>query len=441
MIKKIFKALTANLGYKLLSVLIAVVIWYVVVDFNDPVETATYSIKITVANESYISSGKQSYRIDDQYKSVTVYIKGNRSTLKKISSDDITVTADLTQIVDLERDPVMVPLTATCTGINATNITLSRTTIPITIENIASKEFAVSVDVGDTTPGTNYEVGVTTPDPEQIVISGPESVVNEIESVVAQIDVTGMTQDGTRQADLILYDTNMNAISEDTIEDDLTIDSGVSNVTVYVDLWKKQSGVELDIEYSGTPASGYNVTATTTTPETITVVGTEAALETLAEDNNVLTIDASDEISVANATDNVSASVNLADKLPSGLRLANTMADTVTVNITVLSDETKEIDLDVDDIKISNLGDDLAVSYDQTTLTVRITGLGTTIDSVTASDITATIDLKNMTEGDYSVPVTVTLPTGVTLDQSVTITVHLKSTVVETTEETEDTET
>jgi YbbR domain-containing protein len=122
-----------NLGLKLLSVLIAIVIWYVVVEVNDPIETASFTVKVTVANETYIANGKQIYHIDDDYKTVTAYIKSNRSTLKKITADQITVTADLTQIVDIKREPVMVPLTASRQGINPANITLSRTAIPITI--------------------------------------------------------------------------------------------------------------------------------------------------------------------------------------------------------------------------------------------------------------------------------------------------------------------
>ena len=196
MIRRILDSLRSNIGYKLLALLVAIVIWYAVVDINDPVETASYTVHITVTNESYISNGKQIYMIEDQYKTVTVYVKGNRSELKNISADNITVTADLTQIVDLDRDPVMVPLTVSVPGISASNVTLSRTTIPITIEDVASKEFAVSVDTGSSVPGSSYEVGSATPNPEKIVINGPESVINEIDSVVAKIDDTGRKSQG-----------------------------------------------------------------------------------------------------------------------------------------------------------------------------------------------------------------------------------------------------
>ena len=58
--------LTKNLALKIISVVIAIVIWYVVVDFNDPIETESYSVRIEVTNESYISNGKQIYRIADE---------------------------------------------------------------------------------------------------------------------------------------------------------------------------------------------------------------------------------------------------------------------------------------------------------------------------------------------------------------------------------------
>ena len=95
-----------------------------------------------------------------------------------------------------------------------------------------------------------------TPDPEQISINGPESIINKIDSVVAQIDVTGMTQDGTKSAKLVLYDQDSREISEETIEDDLSFDGGVPSVTVYVDLWKKQTGVKVKGQLCGKSRRG-----------------------------------------------------------------------------------------------------------------------------------------------------------------------------------------
>ena len=432
--KKILGSFRNNIGLKLISILVAIVIWYMVVDINDPVETATYTVKVTVENEAYIANGKQIYHIDDANKTVGVTLKANRSTLKNIKEDNITVTADLTQIVDMDRDPVMVPLTAACKSIPASNITLSKTAIPITIETIASKSLAVAVDTGESMPSEEYEVGRMTVSPDQIVVKGPESIINQIDSAVAQIDVTGMTIDSTRTAKLILLDKNQNEISEDTISDDLTfegaVDGGTPNITVYVELWRRRSDVKMEIAYSGEPASGYYVAGVATTPETITVVGNTEALQNLTLDANTIHIDTG-TISVEGATDNVTAVIELAEVLPPNTRLARNTAEEATVTITILSDQTKELSLDVDTIQVENLNPNLTVSYGQAELPIRVRGYGSVIENVTEEDIAASIDLEGQTTGEVTVPVTFTMPSGVSLDEEVTIDVSLKEIVTQ----------
>ncbi len=427
--KRFLEILRQNIGLKLLSVLIAVVIWYVVVEVNDPLETSSYQVKVTTENESYITNGKQIFHIDDSYKTVMVYLKANRSTLRSIRADDISVTADLTQIVDLERDPVMVPLTAYCRNVLPSNITLSRTAIPITIENIASKEFPVTVDTGDSIPGQNYEVGRTTPDPEQIVINGPESIVNNIDSVIANIDVTGMTQSGTKQASIVLMNKNQESMSPETIEDDLTLNTGDTGIRVAVELWRKQSDVTLQVEYGGEPAEGYKVTNITTTPETVTVAGSSDALKVLKDNGNTLTIPGT-MVDVTGASADIAAEVNLQDIMPENMRPAKNTAEIVTVYLTILSDATMEKTIDVDEIEVKNLAENLTLSYDQTELIIRVHGIPGVLEKLKDSDIRASIDAEGMGAGDELLPVEITLPDGVELEEEAVISVHLKEKAV-----------
>ena len=436
--KHVIEKLQQNIWLKMLSLLIGIVIWYVVVQENDPVETSSYQVKVTTENESYITNGKQIFHIDDSYKIVTVYLRANRSTLRGTDADDITVTADLTQIVDLERDPVMVPLTASCRNVPSSNITLSRTAIPISIENIASKEFPVTVDTGDSIPGQNYEVGRTTPDPEQVVINGPESIVNNIDSVIAQIDVTGMTQSGTKQAQIVLLNKDQEVISPETIEDDLTLNSGATGIRVAVELWRKQSDVTLNVEYRGEPADGYQVTNITTTPETLTVAGSSDALKALKENGNALTIPA-EMVDVTGASSDIAVEVSLVDIMPENMRLAKNTAEDATVYLTILSDATMEKTIDVDEIEVENLAENLTVSYDQTEVVIRISGIQSRLESLKDDEIRASIDVSGMKAGDQTLPLSITLPDGVDLEEEVSITVHLKEkAVAETTSDSKE---
>ena len=377
---RFIKALTNNLPLKIISVFIAIVIWYLVIYNNDPIITQSYQVHIKVENESYIANGKQLYMIDEENKTVTVYIKANRSQLNRLSADDISVKADLTQIVDLERTPVMVPLSVSCEGIDQTQISLSKNAIPITIENVESKEIAISVSTEETSVNKDYEIGKMTVTPSTITVYGPESVINSIESAVAKIDVTGLTQNKQLKGKLAFIDKNQDEISDTIIHDDITIEGGEPDITVDVVLWKKQSDISLEVEYSGSPANGYQIGTISTTPDNITLAGTEEALKKLAQDGNKIVIP-SDVVDVTDLAADKQIEVNLADYLPPDTRLSSAMNDTATIYITVLPVGSIEFPLDVDAIKVKNLASSLTVSYDKKEVILRINGDSDTLQS------------------------------------------------------------
>ena len=77
--KKILKKLLNNLPLKILSILIAIVIWYVVVSVNDPIVKERFDVPVQVTNEAYIAAGKKTYQIAEEYQTVTVTVTDNNS--------------------------------------------------------------------------------------------------------------------------------------------------------------------------------------------------------------------------------------------------------------------------------------------------------------------------------------------------------------------------
>ena len=423
--KKVVSLITKNFGLKVISVLIAIFIWYMVVYYNDPVLTQSFQVHIQVTNESYIENGKQVYRIEENYKTVTVYLSGNRSTLEDITADDISVTADLTQIVDLERDPVMVPLTASCKGIDQSNIKLSRETIPISIENVASKELKLSVLMtGSGTVNNNYEVGSLTPNPSTLTVYGPESVINSIESAAVSIDIDGLSTSTDVDGKLVLYDVNQNEISESTIDDDITFEGGKPNVKVHVELWKKKTDIALNVEYDGEPSYGYEVTNISTTPDKLTVAGTDEALAELEANGNKITITPG-EVEVSGATKDFSKEIDVTAYLPENIKLASSMDNTVIVYVTVMPYGSTEVKYNVDDITVNNKASNLSLVYNTQEVMIAVTSSQKDIDSLDTSKVSASIDLTGLTAGEHTVPVNVSLPDGYELVNDISITVKL----------------
>lgn len=420
------KILTNNLGLKIASVIIAIILWYVLVEYNDPIITQSYSVPVQVTNASYIATGKKTYRIEEAYRSVTVIIRDNKSILDNIDEADITATADLTQIVDMNTDPVYVPVRAACTGVNSTKISLANATIPVNIENVEQEAFPVTVDYGTTRPNKDYDVGTTVSTPENITISGPESIVNKIGSIMAVIDVTNMSADGQVDSQLKIIDKNGDDVTDTTVE----YLGDLPDVKVDVKLWKKQTAVKLEAEYSGNPQSGYQVASITVSPSEVTVAGSVEALQELAASGNVITIPA-DEVSVSGASEDVEQSVDISALLPDDMKLTaasgtTTVSKNVTVKVAILPNGSREYEYDVENISISNLSDKLAVAYDQPQLSVRIKATDDNLDAFDVqSMMKASIDLKDKQKGDYTVPVQITLPSGYELVEDVETTIHI----------------
>jgi YbbR domain-containing protein len=426
--KKFMKILTNNFPFKIVSVLIAIVIWYLVVYNNDPIQTNSYQVPVQVVNESYIANGKQQFVIDESYKTVTVYVTGNRSALREIDKDDIKVVADLTQIVDLDRDPVMVPLSVSLDGFDESNIELSRYAIPIVIENVASKELLINTSTGNTSPNNGFEVGSLTPNQSTVTVYGPESIINSIDSVTAEIDINGLDHDDSVQADLVFIDKNQDVISDAIIENDITFVGGKPDIYVAVDLWRIKSDINLKIDYTGTPADGFMIGSILTTPDQITLAGTDKALEKIEENDNSIDIPA-DLIDVSGLSSDKQIELDLTELIPEDTKIPVSTSSNLIVNITVLPVGTTEFALDVDKIEVKNLNPDYTVSYDKQEITLRVNGSLSEIYNLSSGNIKASIDLINYKTGDYTVPLSVELPDSCSLTEQPSVSIHIKSNV------------
>lgn len=107
------KKITDNLSLKIMSVAVAVVVWLIVVNIDNPVGTNYYTItNVELINKEYVESsdtiGKMCMPEENQ-DTVRVAITADKKTRDKIRVSDISAVADLQQAVSLDTNPVMVP--------------------------------------------------------------------------------------------------------------------------------------------------------------------------------------------------------------------------------------------------------------------------------------------------------------------------------------------
>lgn len=439
------KILLNNMALKIASVLIAFVIWYVVVKTSDPIVTRIYTVPVTVENEQLLKRDDKTYTIYPEDETIDVRIRDNESNLDALDADDIKVIADLTQSNGLDEDPITVyyqiEVPKGVLSGNEEYIRVKRN-VRLQREDLESSTFAVEVTTKDTQPAGGYVVGKTTPNPPDIDISGPASVVSKIGRVSAAVDVSGLGADTTLPATLTIYDKNGDAFT-DQMMGYLTYGSSdhMPNVSVDVELWKVVNDVKLEAQYTGKPESGYQVKGLSVTPDSVTVAGSDEELAKLEGKDGEYALTIAQPIDVSGRSQDTDMTIqDITTLVPqdSDIRIivGNTNENAtkhVVVRAAIMPVDSKEFSLSTSSIKdnLKEVAPDLQIAYNQENVMLRIQA---SEDLLSAFDVNsmvaASIDLSGMKEGDHSdVPVSITLPGGYTLLKDVKISFKLQKKV------------
>ena len=408
---------TENLGLKIMAVLFAVVLWLIVVNVDDPVQTVTFrNVPVTMVNTEIVTNKGKTYKVLDDSQTANVVVKAKRSVVSKITSDKIVATADMSGM----QFESLVPITVNIPGFEG-NYTAEAApaNLKVTIEERTKKVFPVTVAASGT-PRDGYVVSYNelTPNPEKITVRGSKSVVSSIDVVVAKVDVSGISKSGEIPAELVFYDSNGNPINRSQLTDNVGEDGITVNVTVL-----NTKNVGLEFSASGQPAEGYAVTNITYEPETIQVCGSEEDLKNLTK-----LVIPSDEIDVSGASQKIETTVDVSQYLPEGIQLVDEKANNVVVTVTREEAGTRTIEIQPESIKIKNLARGLKVSFEEDSdIELQFRGPKESLDALNISDATS-IDMKEFTTtGTYEVPVEVDLgaSSAVTLEKNPIIKVTL----------------
>ncbi|MDO5337395.1 MAG: CdaR family protein [Eubacteriales bacterium] len=419
------KALTNNLALKLMSVAVAVCIWMFVVNVDDPIATKKFTgVSVQILNTAYVEQNGQMYLQKQGQDTTTVVVTGRRKQLQKLTASDVVATADLRQAISLSTDPVMLPISVTCKGIEQDQIVATPRNISVTLEQAQSQEFLINVNSRDIKTGKGYEIGTVSASPEKIRITGPASLMNKIDKVVAYMNtsISGITTDVTDQVDLKIIDKNQEEFTENQMK---YLKYDTSKVNVSVKLWRVKTDVKIQGQYSGAPEAGYQVGTVTITPSAVSVTGDSDALALLEENGNVIEIPA-EMIDVTGHRNDFETKVDLSELLPDNLRLTADTQETVLVQVSILPEGSSVYTIRTKDITVENAPRDLVTVFETDAVELRVKAQeGIVLEDLDPSDIKVSVDLEDMVEGSYKVPLDVELPEGYALVSRVTTEVML----------------
>jgi YbbR domain-containing protein len=396
------RRLTANLGLKVLAFFSAVLMWFLVVNIDDPVTEKTYTgIPVSVINEEVVTTTNRTYQIVDNTQEVTVTVSANRSVLNKIRAEDIVAIADMKEL----SLGTQIPIDVSIPGYKYEKVFSSPGNLQVKIEDEAKNNFPITpATIGTVREG--YVLGEIKPNPEKVTLRGPKSVIDSISRVVAEANVSGLSENSDIEGRLILYDANNNVIDQTLLANNL----GKDGVSVRVTLHQIRSvSVKPDTSMI-TAAAGCKVSAVNIEPREVRVTGKEEDLDKL----DAIEIPAED-LTISDLSERTERIIDISPYLPDGVSLVEENASSVVMTILIEQPGVKNYEVSTSSITVNNLAENLELSYGAVDLEIQVKGPAEVLKVFTVAK-KVSIDLKNyQTPGIYLVPVAVELPDGCTL--------------------------
>lgn len=397
------KKLLHNWTLKLASLVLAAILWFLVVQIDDPKETKTFNnISVRLTNTELLEKENKVYEVLDNTNTVSVTVRAPRSIIGQIRSGDIVAEADMSKLTDINTIGISYSVQNVDT---IDSIEGNHEVVRLNVEDKSTKWIKVVYQiVGEVSDG--YMVSSASPDQTLIEVSGPKSVVERIGYAGVEIDVTGATNNLSANVDITLYD------KEDVPMEQKSIKKNVDYVHMTVEVLATKE-VPVEVNYMGVPADGFMATGVVLSePASVKIAGTSSALSNM----NKISIP-EDRLNITGESSDMTDIINLREYLPDNIRLADSGFNgkaTVTIFIEPIVEKTLEVP--VENVTITNLPEGLEaqIPEDMTLYTLRVSGLDALITPLRQTAVRGNIDIAAwmekqkitaLTPGTYTVPI------------------------------------
>jgi YbbR domain-containing protein len=236
-------------------------------------------------------------------------------------------------------------------------VRVNPSSIFIKLDAIITDNFPIELRmIGNPTIG--FEVQPPELSAESVLISGPQSLIDTIEHVVAEINIADVSEDVQRMIELIPYD------ADDVPVTGVNLNPATIQVTVPVTQRGGFRTVVVKIVTSGQIAPGYRLTNIFALPPTVTIFS--------ADPNLVDTIPGFVETTPINlnmASENIEIRVAL--NLPEGINVVGSQNVTVQIGIDPIQSSISFTNVP---IQIEGLGEDLQVEISPENVDIFLSG-------------------------------------------------------------------
>ncbi|MBO4819356.1 MAG: hypothetical protein J5528_04370 [Firmicutes bacterium] len=369
------------------SVLISIALWVYVINVVNPSSTTTIrNVPVTLTGMDTLYANNLAIEGSGDY-TVDITVRGTRTDLSTLPMDNIVATADVSELTlgqDFITVEVAVPREYTVEDIRSRKI-------QVYVDELETK--TVPVEVVYTGSSKNgYEATVLSVYPEYIEVYGAKKLVAGVGGFVVTVDASNLEYEKVSELSLTgqVRDSAGNDFSGKVRVDDPVILVAATNYST--------KSVVLNTGYYGQPWAGASVNKITT-PSTITVKG---PMSILAEVTEVY----SEDIDIEGIYGD--AEFPIVPILPEGIYLSEKDRD-IKLEIDLADTGSVEFFYYPYEIATKDLADNLYASYslsEEAYITATVTGPIATLRTMSAADVTLSVDGSKFILGNTTVKIT-----------------------------------
>ena len=386
------KIIFNNIGLKILALLIAILVWWVVMNIDDPLVKKTITgINVELRNDDDLTDKGYIYEVESG-SLIAITVWAPESVAKDLKSSDFVAYADLSQLSPL-TDTANITIECIKSDVKSDikEITSKVQVVKLSIDNKETAEIPVTVNVTGT-PAENYVTGDISISQNKIDITGAASVVEKIVRAEIKYDVSNMMQSVNEMVTPVFYDEDGSVIDTSAIQ--LSRNSLRLSVAINPTKW-----VSVTINPTVTTAEDYKMMGYTQNFDHVKIAGSSESLA------NITSIDLpSDAIELEDITESQDCVVNLNNYLKASYTIVSGTAELV-VHIDVEPLVTKSYIIRRNGIAINNLADGLEAKIEDSYIEVKIKATQDVHDSFNMDVLNTNIDLKDYVPGEYEVKV------------------------------------
>jgi YbbR domain-containing protein len=386
----------SNVRTFLLALILGVAVWVSAVSAADPDEVRPYPRPIPI---EIVGQDPTLVLTNEIPSTLEVRLRAPRSVWETLTSDENNVRAilDLSGLDAGEHNvDVQVQVRTRTTQIVLTN----PKTVTVDLESFISKSLPISLALTGQ-PAAGYQAGEATVAERQVTISGPKSLVDEAVRARVAVNLDGVRESIANQPIPIQIINAKNEVIKGLTVNPETV---LANVPV-----SQQSGyrdLAVKVVVNGQQAPGYRLENISVFPLVVTVVSKDPALV-----NSLPGVVDTRPLDLQDAKEDIST--RLALDLPDGVTLIGPQTVQVQVSITPIQNS---ITLSNLPINVTGVAEGLTYQTFPPTVDVIISGPVPVLETLTAQDVTVTVDVSGQEIGTYQLEPKVDTPSNVSFE-------------------------